>query len=252
MNDVVAVCAVVPTVLLLALVVAAAGQWNRRRELVWRWATEHGWTYADHDDAYASLQSGHPFGGAEDRRTSEVLTGQHGGLPAVSFRMVWPTDGPGGRRSHEVHVVALRLPAALPTVEVVPLVAGDERLAAAGASPALLVAHEGLAGAFRVAADHEETARAMLHPGTVARLLETGARVLPWRVEGLWIACWRPGSTDLAAIVPRLELLAAVSDGVPREVWLDHGHDPDGAAVPLEGSHDAGAVVAPASGLPVH
>lgn len=248
MNDLVAVCAVVPAVLVLALVLATAGQWNRRRELVRRWAAGHGWAYADHDDAYASLQSGHPFGGTEDRRTSEVLIGEHRGVPAVSFRMVWATDGPGGRRSHEVHVVALRLPAALPTVEVVPLGSDDGRPTGAGAPPTGSIGHEALAGAFRVVADHEPTARAVLHPGTVARLLEPDARLLPWRAEGLWLACWLPGGTDLAAIRPRLELLAAVADGVPRAVWLDHGHDPDQPVRPQEPRGSAEAVPL---GLPV-
>ena len=53
------------------------------------------------------------------------------------------------------------------------------------------------------------------------------------RVAQGWALAWTPGRVSGPGVDERLDMLRAVVDGIPRFVWLDHGHDPATLASPL-------------------
>ena len=208
---------------------AVGGSWLRRRRAaeLTAWAGATGWAFSPRDPGLglATLQTGRPFGQGRARTVTEVLTGTYEALPAVSFTYTWTTGSGDERREHEAHVVALRLPTYLPTLEVTAEGVGA-RLAKAFGARDLQLESAAFNAAYRVDAPEARTAHAILHPRTLERLLRPDALGVAWRIEGTWIASWETGATDTARIAPRLGVLAAVVRGVPRHVWQDHGHDP--------------------------
>ncbi|MBO0899297.1 hypothetical protein J1G43_04870 [Cellulomonas sp. zg-ZUI22] len=213
----------------VAVLSAVGGAWLRRRRAaeLTAWAAATGWTFAPRDPGLglAALQTGRPFGQGRSRTVTEVLTGTYEGLSAVSFTYTWTTGSGDERREHEVHVVALRLPAHLPTLEVTAEGVGA-RVAKAFGARDLQLESAAFNAAYRVDAPDARTAHAILHPRTLERLLRPDALGVAWRIEGTWITSWETGATDTARIAPRLGVLAAVVRGVPRHVWQDHGYDP--------------------------
>ncbi|UCN15347.1 hypothetical protein LFM56_03185 [Cellulomonas iranensis] len=209
--------------------IAAAGWWFRRKrqEQLAAWALATGWAYAPRDPGLglAQLHTARPFGQGHSRTTSDVLTGTYDGLPAVSFTYEWTTGSGDEKRTYQVHVVGLALPAFLPTLDVTPEGFGA-RVAKAFGARDLQLESAAFNDAYRVDAPDARTAHAILHPRTLERLLQADALGTSWRIEGTWLLSWETGTTDTTRIAPRLGVLSAVVRGVPRHVWQDHGYDP--------------------------
>ncbi|GAA3799413.1 DUF3137 domain-containing protein [Cellulomonas soli] len=218
---------VVYLVPLIGLGLLGLGWWlqHQRRQQLQQWAQRNGWTYADRDDSYVRVQRGQPFEQGHARRATEVMTGRFEGMPAISFDYQWDTGSGKEETTHHAHVVALALPAYLPTLEVTPEGFGARFAKMLGAQD-MQFESEDFNRAYRVAAGDQRTAHAVLHPRLMERLLRPDAVRTPWRIEGTWIVSWTSGGTDLSTLAARLGLLTAVVRSVPRHVWLDHGYDP--------------------------
>ena len=218
-------------VIILGLVVAVGlvfvGFWvqRKRHERFFAWAVRHGWTYTHADRSLVSISRGQPFNVGDSKRATEVLRGTFESRPALSFTYQWTTGTGKHRTTQHAHVVALGLPAYLPTVEVTPEGLGA-RLAKLVGAQDMQLESEAFNRAFRVAASDRRVAHAILHPRLMERLLRGDALGSAWRIGGTWILSWEPGTTDLDRLAPRLGLLAAVVRSVPRHVWQDHGYDP--------------------------
>lgn len=221
----------------VAVVVAVAVYASyKRRQKLQAWALASGWTAPARDMSLARRWQGSPFGSADEIDADEAMRGSWDGVPAVSFtysRTDVSRDSKGNtrRNTDTYHVVALEIPASLPSVEITPEGFGAKIAKLAGAQDLEFESDE-FNKTYRVAADDAQTAYAILHPRMMERLLEPDARGVPWRIEGSSILTWSGGSTNVDRIAPRLTLLAAVAAAIPRHVWLDHGYDPAAANVP--------------------
>ncbi|MCL3863176.1 hypothetical protein [Actinotalea sp. K2] len=214
-------------VLLLVPVAAAAALWYHHRRLtgIKEWAGRMGWSYVGSDRSLASRWSRQPFGTGHARRVSEALTGPFQGRQAVSFTYRYTTGSGKNQTTVTHHVLAMRLPAFLPTLELTPDGLGA-RLAKVLGGQDIQFESEDFNQAWRVVAPDNRFAHDVVHPRLMERLLRADARGLSMRIEGTDILCWSPGATRLDVIGPRLQVMAAVVNAVPRFVWLDHGYDP--------------------------
>ena len=209
------------------VVVFVVGLWlqKKRHERFGAWALANGWTYAESEPGLTSMSSGQPFGSGRARRATEVLRGTFESRPVVSFSYAWTTGSGKNRTTHHAHVVALSLPAYLPTVEVTPEGLGAKLAKLVGVQD-IQFESDDFNRAYRVAAGDERTGHAIVHPRLMERLLRADAFDSAWRIDGTSILSWETGTTDLDRLASRLGLLAAVVDSIPRHVWLDHGYDP--------------------------
>jgi hypothetical protein len=218
-------------VLLLPLVLAggalAAAGWVRHRRLrrLQEWAASVGWTYLGGDRSLVRRWRGRPFDIGDSKRVSELVAGTFAGRPALSFRFECTTGTGKNRSTLTYHVVTTALPTWLPTLELMPENVAT-RLARALGFPDIELESEEFNRVWRVGAGDHRFAHAVLHPRLMERLLRPDARGMSWRIEGSDILSWSTGAPRTEAIAPRLQVLAAVVDAVPRFVWLDHGHDP--------------------------
>jgi hypothetical protein len=214
----------------VGLLVLSVWLQRKRHERFQQWAAATGWTYQESDRSLVDLSRDQPFGVGHTKTAKEVLRGTHATMPALSFTYGWVTGSGKSATSHTAHVVALGLPAFLPTVEVTPEGLGAELAKLVGARD-LQLESEAFNQAYRVAADDERVGHAILHPRMMERLLRADALGNPWRIEGTQILSWESGSTDLDRLASRLDLLAAVVRAIPRHVWQDHGYDPLDATI---------------------
>ena len=214
-------------VVLGGAVATAVQAWLRmqRRARLQAWAQATAWRYTPRDDGWTTISSSHPFGQGRDHRACDVVQGPYDGRDALAFDYRWTTGHGRDRTVHHAHVVALRLPTFLPTVQVTPEGLGTVLAHLVGAQDVRFES-EDFNRAYRVTARDLRTASDVLNPRLLERLLRTDARGVSWRIDGVWILSWQAGGWDLDSLATRLGVLAAVVRAVPRHVWQDHGYDP--------------------------
>jgi len=231
----------------LALVVAVGVLAYRREQArdqaLRAWAAAGGWQLVDEDDRWAQAFDGPPFSVGEDRRAQDVCTATRGGYGELAFTYRYATyrtvtsTGPNGqltttrqREDHAFQVVALRLPVVIGPVQVVPQGLGQRLLTAFGGQD-VEIEHADFNRRQRVTAASPKLATDLLSPRVVEQLLTHDDVSL--RVADGWALAWTPGRLSGPSVDERLTLLRAVVDGVPRFVWVDHGHDPGTLQSPL-------------------
>lgn len=217
--------AVVPAVAIVGFVL----QQRRRRRLT-TWAATNGWQLRASAPELTTRWQGAPFGAGSSRRATEVLTGTWQGRPATSFRYRYTTGDSDSRTVQTFQVLALGLPAYLPTLQLTPEGLGA-RLAKAVGGQDLQFESEDFNRAWRVTSAMPRFAHDVVHPRLMERLLRPGARA-NLRLEGTDILTWCAGVPDLDLVASRLGLLDAVLRTIPRYVWLEHGYDPINATRP--------------------
>lgn len=215
-----------PFFAVMALLFGFAILYQRYRVKVTKeWAARIGWTYVGSDPSLVGRWRGRPFDIGRSRRTSEVVTGTFQGRQAVSFVYRYTTGSGKNRSTTTHHVVAISLPAYLPTLELTNEGLGAKVAKTFGGQD-LEFESEAFNRRWRVEARDAKFAHDVIHPRLMERLLRPDAVGLDLRIEGSDILCWKLGGSDLDAVAGRLAVMSAVADAVPRYIWLDHGHDP--------------------------
>jgi hypothetical protein len=142
-------------------------------------------------------------------------------LGGTSFR------NPRDEQQVRIHVVAVRLPMWLPTVDVVPETFGVKVEKATGAQDIQFESDQ-FNRAYRVQARDVRAAYALVQPVLMERLLRDDARTVAWRTDGQWVLSWQYGSTDLESVARRLGVLSAVAGSIRPYVWQQYGIDTAG------------------------
>ena len=219
---------IVPFVVMVAVVMfgaVASIVWQQKRtKAAQAWAASVGWQFLGTDPSLANRWQGTPFRIGHARRVSMLMVGRFSGRPAMSFQYTYNTGSGKNETTHTYHVISVALPAYLPYLQLTPEGLGD-RIAKTLGGQDLQFESEDFNKAWRVQAGQVKFAHDVLHPRLMERLLRPDARTNV-RIEGTDILCWSPGASKLEVIGPRLQVLTAVVDAVPRYVGLDHGFDP--------------------------
>lgn len=218
---------VILLMLLAVPAVIALGIWYQRHRvgLARKFAASTGWEYAGSDPGLVTRWYGAPFAVGRSRRTSEVVRGRFQGRPATSFGYRYTTGSGKNQSTYTFHVVAIDLPAYLPTLELTPDGLGAKIAKGLGGQDIQLES-EAFNARWRVEARDQKFAHDVVHPRLMERPLAADASGLSLRVEGTSILTWTMGSPRYEDVARRLQVLCAIADAVPRFVWLDHGYDP--------------------------
>jgi len=208
-------------VIALVSAVLTAVAAKRRRTAFTRLAAERGWRYQATDTRDLPRRwSWEPFGQGSSRRASDVLHGEHAGYRFAAFHYRYVTGSGDDRRTHLIGVIALRLPAALPRIEVSP-----EGLIGSIA-PGLVrtdidLESEDFNRRYRVSCADRKFAVDILTPRTVEALLSV--RPFRWRIDGSDLIAIDAATESPAAVLDRVAVLAGVAAGIPSFVWKDRG-----------------------------
>ncbi len=177
---------------------------------------------------------GTPFDAGDHRQVKNVLTGLFNGHQMVAFDYSYQThttDSKGRRTTttHKFGVVVLRLPGALPHLEVTHEGIFGGAVANAFGFRDLQFESEQFNRAFRVKADDERFGHAVITPRMMEMLLARGE--IGWRFEGNSLIGWDKGAHDPTEVLNRLALLDQVAAQIPPYVGattpgIDHSRDP--------------------------
>jgi hypothetical protein len=198
---------------------------QKRLDAFTAWAATVGWSLFPVDDLLADRWNKSPFGLGKSRTVIEVLSGTWSGSPAQSFTYRYVTGSGRDRTTHRLHVVTMALPVFLPTLTLTPEGAGAKLAKLAGGQDLSFESDE-FNRAWRIECEMEKFAYDVITPRLMERLLWSDAAGVSIRIDGTDVLSWSNGEQSLAALAPRLELLAAVRDAVPGFVWRDNGYDP--------------------------
>jgi hypothetical protein len=205
---------------------------RRRRDAVRVWAEQEGWSWRASDRSLVSRWSGRPFGAGAVRRATEVVSGPASvgsGRTAVSFRYTFQTPDPGdggGPRVHEHHVVAVMLPATLPPLDLAPANLGT-RIATALGGQDVVFESDDFNRRWRVTSPDLRLAHDVVHPRTMARLLEPDVADLRLRFAGDALLTWTSGRPRLDTVRWTAARLDEMIDLVPSYVWQDRASGGD-------------------------
>lgn len=207
---------------------------KKRRALLQSFALSNGWTYEAENGAWCERFVGTPFGDGDSRRARNVLQGKHGDRDMVAFDYSYEThstDSKGNRTTttHRYAICALRLPAALPTLELTPESALT-RLAGHIGFADVELESEDFNRYYRVSARDPKFAYDVLNPRAMAALLARPA--LHMRLSGIDAVCWESGRLSPADLLARLSTLQLLIAGIPSFVWSDHAPSADSPGAP--------------------
>lgn len=141
---------------------------------------------------------GEPFGQGANPRATNVISGAYRGHRVLAFDYSYERRAPSGGVVRDVYAVfAVRLPRALPHVELTPeeLVDRGRRLLQ---HADVTVGDEVFDKAFRVRCDDARAAAALLQPELRRRLREAGTR--SYRFTGDTLVTWELGPVDKYAL----------------------------------------------------
>jgi hypothetical protein len=205
-------------------------QAKKRREQFAAFAASQGWTYVPSDQSLTGQWEGEPFGQGDHRRAINVVTGPFQGRPIVAFDYSYQTHSTtsNGRRTtttHKYGVVAMRMPGALPWLQVEHEGIFGGAVANALGFRDIQFESEQFNRTFRVKAADDRFGHAVVHPRMMEMLLARGE--IGWRFAGDTVLGWSRGSHDPNQLMWRLDLLMQVIGQVPAYVWRDYaGVDP--------------------------
>lgn len=202
---------------------------HQRVKAIQGWAARTGWTYVGTDPSLVGRWRGQPFNAGHSRRVSELVVGPFAGRSAMSFAYRYRTGSGKNSSTHTFHVVAVPLPAYLPTLELTAEGVGA-KLAKAFGGQDIEFESEDFNRAWRVEARDAKFAHDVVHPRLMERLLRADARGLSLRIEGTDLLSWSAGGQQLDAIAGRLQVMCTLVDAIPPFVWQDHGFDPGPAS----------------------
>ncbi|SEJ61184.1 DUF3137 domain-containing protein [Demequina mangrovi] len=192
---------------------------RRRREAVAATVAAHHLGHLAEDPARASYFSSPPFGLGRRRRARDVVWGTMGGRPFETFAYSYETesrDTEGRTRTttHTFQVTWVPLPAPLPTVRLTGDNAMLRALGRLGGRDLDTESHE-FNQRWKVQADDERVAHAILTPRMIERLLGADLVGRAFVIEGSALYSYAPSASDLAELPLVVGALHELADGIP-------------------------------------
>ena len=186
------------------------------------WTQAAGWQYTPQMPELAQRWRGTPFVGGRSAKARDVITGTTpGGREFVSFQYEYVVST--GKSSSTVYhwIIAVRLPAVLPELALNAESFATKLVEVFGGQDIKLES-EDFNKAYRVQSPDQAAAYGVLHPRMMEWLLGEGRALTPWRITAGDLVAYRYGKPAYEYLLPRLNLLDALVDQIPRYLWSDY------------------------------
>jgi len=221
----VAMAAIVVAIAVLVTVLKVRAD-RARRAAYTAYASRHGLTYQERgaDELFARLREDRPFGRGHSRSADDVLSGQWRGRSAVGFTYTYKVTTSNGKSSstrvYHWQVAAIRLPCALPELEVRDEGIGG-RIANALGFDDIEVESDAFNRRFRLTSTNARFGSAFVHPQVMQLMLARQQGIVRLDRDLLvQLVDSRPEPADLAA---SWDYLSDLADLVPAFVLADYG-----------------------------
>jgi hypothetical protein len=217
----IALMAIAALVIIAVAVMASAAERKRVEALV-AWSRDHGWSYDRERPELVDRFGGTPFqSGRSNAKAKHVLGADRRGHRVLAYEYTYTTTSHNGQSSttttHHHSIVAVATPRT-PVLEVRTEHFGHTLLGLLGVHD-LQVGERTFDDTFRIAAQDDAFALAVLSPQLRAWLLEGVEERVPFRFTGEYLLCWSSGKLDPEAVVTDADTLIDLLERVPAQVW---------------------------------
>jgi len=221
----------------IPLVIYGVRAQRRREALVAEWVAARGCRYLKTNPGLVPHLRGEPFTGGSGATVEEFVEGTTPrGRSFCSFEYSYEvSDSDGSTTTVNYGVVMVRLPAALPPLRLTPEGVFDKIHKFFGGQDIELESDD-FNRLFRVMSPVESFAYGVLHPRMMEWLMGPGRAVVPIRVEGSDLICWRNGVPDYATLDGQLAAMSDFVDQIPQGVFEQYAAPP---ALGWAGGHHA-------------
>ncbi|ADB34709.1 hypothetical protein Kfla_5704 [Kribbella flavida DSM 17836] len=157
----------------------------------------------------------------QNGKAGQMLAGEFRGRGVCLLDYTYTTVRSNGQQTtsstHQVHLVALNLPAALPPLTVT----AESTLKRVFGGKDLELESKAFNDAFRIACADNRYASAVLHPRMMEWMLFNQG--LEWQIAGNALVSWGIGPFTIPMTLARLEAMSGVIDRLPPFVLRDYG-----------------------------
>ncbi|MFC9690145.1 hypothetical protein ACFTSF_16485 [Kribbella sp. NPDC056951] len=203
------------TAVIVAVVLVIIEYTKRRRAALQERAhamAQYGWHLAPANPWLADVAAGLYTRG----RPGEMFAGDYRGRGMCALDYFYTTSNGKSSQTHNVHLVALNLPSALPPLTV----SKDSALRRAFGNDIELES-QAFNDAFRIDCADRRYASAVLHPQLMEWTLANPG--LEWQLAGNALVSWGYGPFTAPEVQARLEAMTGVIDRIPPFVLRDYG-----------------------------
>jgi hypothetical protein len=145
-----------------------------------------------------------------------MFAGDYRGRGMCALDYFYTTSNGKTTQTHNVHLVALNLPTALP-----PLTVSKDSALQRAFSNDIELESQVFNDAFRIDCADQRYASAVLHPQLMEWMLANPG--LEWQLAGNALVSWGYGAFTAPDVQARLEAMTGVIDRIPRFVLQDYG-----------------------------
>jgi hypothetical protein len=203
------------------VIALAIWQSKRRRDFLLARAAaaaQYGWYHAPPNPWLVAVASGIWQRG----KPGEMIAGDFRGRGMCALDYTYTTtstgtDGQTQTTTHQVFVVALNLPVALPPLRLTM----DSKFQRLFGGRDLELESKAFNDAFRINCADNRYASAVLHPRLMEWMLHNPG--LEWQLSGNALVSWGTGSFTIPDVIARLEVMNRVIDLLPPIVHRDYG-----------------------------
>ncbi|MFE1168503.1 hypothetical protein [Nocardiopsis sp. NPDC058789] len=212
----------IAVVIVIAIVVMSSAAERQRAEYLETWARERGWSYERERPELTYRFHGTPFrSGRSNAKARHVLTADHRGHRVLAFEYSYTTTSHNGQNTttttHCFNVVAVGTPRTS-VLEVRNEHLGHTLLGLLGVHD-LQVGEPTFDGTFRITAQDDAFALAVLGPELRAWLLAGAEERVPFRFTGDHLMTWGSGRIEPDAVVTDADTLIDLLEKVPAQAW---------------------------------
>jgi len=212
----------------IPLIIYAVQAQRHREALVRGWAAARGCSYLPTNQVLVPYLRGEPFVGGRSAKVLEFIDGvTPSGRTFCSFNYNYEVSSGSDGSSHTVNraIVMVRLPAVLPTLSLSYERFGDKVSKFFGGQDIELESDE-FNRLFRVKSPVEAFAYGVLHPRMMEWLLGPARGLVPLRLDGLDVLCWREGVPNYATLDGQLAAMCDFVDQIPQSVIEQYAAPP--------------------------
>ena len=206
---------------MLVLAVGGIVANSRRKRALAAMAAVKRWELTKKDRQLPATFGGRPFANGHGRIARIVLRGQHNGRAILVIDYEYKTPGNDGDDAHHYWAACVDdLPAPLPALEVVARTSRADRNTGPGilaGAPEFIRGDPGFDQRYQVTTTSHQLAADLLD-AKVLRLIASWPD-FSWRIEGTRLLTWGKGRVKPVWVETSLNMLVALTEAIPDEVW---------------------------------
>lgn len=206
---------------LVVLMAAGIAANVRRRRALAAMAAVKRWDLAKNDRRLPGTFGGRPFASGHGRVARIVLRGRHNGRAILVIDYEYKTPGNDGDDTHHYWAACVDdLPAPLPALEVVARGSRENKQTGPGilaGAPEFVRGDPAFDQRYQVTTASHQLAADILD-AKVLRLIASWPD-FSWRIEGTRLLTWGKGTVKPNWVETCLNMLVALAEAVPEEVW---------------------------------